>query len=107
MTDKIKASHILIMHNESRDSRSDITKDKAKKNIDLIYKSVVDGEITFGDAAVKHSDCSSAESGGDLGEFGKGMMVKSFEDVAFSLKIDEVSKPFESEFGYHIVKRQG
>ena len=94
------------MHNESRDSRSDITKDKAKKNIDLIYKSVVDGEITFGDAAVKHSDCSSAENGGDLGEFGKGMMVKSFEDVAFSLKINEVSKPFESEFGYHIVKRQ-
>ena len=50
MKDKIKASHILIMHNESRDSRSDITKDKAKKNIDLIYKSVVEGEITFGDA---------------------------------------------------------
>ena len=49
MKDKIKASHILIMHNESRDSRSDITKDKAKKNIDLIYKSVVEGEITFGD----------------------------------------------------------
>ena len=106
MKDKIKASHILIMHNESRDSRSDITKDKAKKNIDLIYKSVVEGEITFGDLFVKHSDCSSAENGGDLGEFGKGMMVKSFEDVAFSLKINEVSKPFESEFGYHIVKRQ-
>ena len=48
MKDKIKASHILIMHNESRDSRSDITKDKAKKkNIDLIYKSVVEGEITL------------------------------------------------------------
>ena len=49
------------MHNESRDSRSDITKDKAKKNIDLIYKSVVEGKTTFGDAAVKHSDCSSGE----------------------------------------------
>ena len=82
MKDKIKASHMLIMHNESRDSRSDITKDKAKKNIDLIYKSVVEGEITFGDVH-RHSDCSSAENGGDLGEFGKGMMVKSFEDVAF------------------------
>ena len=51
--DKIKASHILVMHNESRDSRSDITKEKAKKSIDQIYKNVVDGKTTFGDAAVK------------------------------------------------------
>ena len=70
--DKIKASHILVMHNESRDSRSDITKEKAKKSIDQIYKNVVDGKTTFGDAAVKHSDCSSSEHGGDLGEFGRG-----------------------------------
>ena len=49
--------------------------------------------------------CSSAEQGGNLGEFGKGMMVKPFEDVAFSLKVDEI-EPFESEFGFHIVKRE-
>ena len=104
--DKIKASHILVMHNESRDSRSDITREKAKKSIDQIYKSVLDGKTTFGDAAVKHSDCSSSEHGGDLGEFGRGMMVKSFEDVAFSLDINEISEPFEAEFGYHIVKRE-
>ena len=55
---------------------------------------------------LKHSDCSSGEQGGSLGEFGKGMMVKSFEDVAFSLEINEISEPFESEFGYHIVKRE-
>ena len=104
--EKIRAAHILIMHNESKDSRSEISKEKAKKSIDVIYKSVVEGKTTFGDAAVKHSDCSSAEQGGNLGEFGKGMMVKPFEDVAFSLKVDEISKPFESEFGFHIVRRE-
>ena len=104
--DKIKASHILVMHKGSKDSRSNISKDNAKKNIDTIYKSLVGGKTSFGDAAVKHSDCSSGEQGGSLGEFGKGMMVKSFEDVAFSLEINEISEPFESEFGYHIVKRE-
>ena len=104
--DKIKASHILVMHEESKDSRSDISKDKAKKSIYSIHKNLIDNKTTFGDAAVKHSDCSSGANGGDLGEFGKGMMVKPFEDVAFSLKVDEISDPFESEFGYHIVKRE-
>tara|TARA_Y100000991_G_C21755290_1_gene256427 strand:- start:43 stop:369 length:327 start_codon:yes stop_codon:yes gene_type:complete len=104
--DKIKASHILVMHEESKDSRSDISKDKAKKSIYSIHKNLIENKTTFSDAAVKHSDCSSGANGGDLGEFGKGMMVKPFEDVAFSLKVDEISDPFESEFGYHIVKRE-
>ena len=52
-----------------------------------------------------NSDCSSSSTGGSLGEFGRGMMVKAFEDVAFSLNVSEVSEPFESEFGFHIVKR--
>tara|TARA_B100001057_G_scaffold304015_1_gene304184 strand:- start:471 stop:794 length:324 start_codon:yes stop_codon:yes gene_type:complete len=103
---KIKASHILIMHKDSQNSRSDISKEKAFEEIEAIYKQVVDGEVSFADAAVKHSDCSSAETGGNLGEFGKGMMVKPFEEMAFSLEINQVSKPFESEFGYHIVKRE-
>ena len=104
--DKIKASHILIMHKESKDSRSDISKDEAKKNILSIHKNLIDQKTSFGDAALKHSDCSSGSSGGNLGEFGRGMMVKPFEDVAFSLKVNEISEPFESEFGYHIVKRE-
>ena len=104
--DKIKASHILVMHKESKDSRSDISKDKAKKSIYSIHKNLIENKTTFGDAAVKHSDCSSGANGGGLGEFGRGMMVKPFEDVAFSLKVDEISDPFESEFGYHIVKRE-
>ena len=106
MVNKIRASHILIMHKDSQNSRSDISKEKALEEIESIHKQVVGGEISFADAAVKHSDCSSADGGGNLGEFGKGMMVKPFEEMAFSLEIDQVSEPFESEFGYHIIKRE-
>ena len=103
--DKISASHILIMHNESRDSRSELSKDEAKSLIDEIFKSLTEDNASFRDLASKHSNCSSASSGGSLGEFGKGMMVKPFEECAFNLDVDEISQPVETEFGYHVIKR--
>ena len=102
---KISASHILIMHKDSQNSRSELTLDEAKKQIDSIYNDIKSGSIKFADAAVQHSNCPSGQSGGSLGEFTKGMMVKAFEDVAFSLDVEQLSEPFESEFGFHIVKR--
>ena len=75
---KISASHILIMHKESQDSRSSITKDSAKKKIDNIHQEILDGKVSFADAAVQNSDCSSGQSGGNLGEFTKGYDGKSF-----------------------------
>ena len=102
---KISASHILIMHKESQNSRSELTSDEAKKKIDDIYKDIKSGKVKFANAAVQYSNCPSGQSGGSLGEFTKGMMVKAFEDVAFSLDVEQVSEPFESEFGFHIVKR--
>ena len=103
--DKISASHILIMHKDSKDSRSTLTKEEAKKSITNIYDKLSDNKSSFKDLASKHSDCSSASYGGSLGEFGKGMMVKAFEDTAFNLKVDEICEPIETEFGYHIIKR--
>ena len=102
---KISASHILIMHKDSQNSRSELTLDEAKKQINSIYNDIKSGGIKFADAAVQHSNCPSGQSGGSLGEFTKGMMVKAFEDVAFSLDVEQLSEPFESEFGFHIVKR--
>ena len=102
---KISASHILIMHKESQNSRSELTSDEAKKKIDDIYKDIKSGKVKFANAAVQYSNCPSGQSGGSLGEFTKGMMVKAFEDVAFSLDVEQISEPFESEFGFHIVKR--
>ena len=102
---KISASHILLMHKESQNSRSELTSDEAKKKIDDIYEDIKSGKVKFANAAVQYSNCPSGQSGGSLGEFTKGMMVKAFEDVAFSLDVEQISEPFESEFGFHIVKR--
>ena len=102
---KISTSHILIMHKESQGSRSEISKNDARIKIDDIHKDIVSKKIRFNDAAVKHSDCPSGQTGGSLGECGKGAMVKEFDDIAFSLKKDQISDPFESDFGFHIVKR--
>ncbi len=103
--DKISASHILIMHKESKDSRSELSKEEAKKLIDEIHNELVNKNKNFNILANKHSDCSSSSYGGSLGEFGRGMMVKAFEESAFSLKVDEICQPIETEFGYHIIKR--
>ena len=102
---KISASHILIMHNESKNSESELSKDDALKLASDLYKKLKKNLNTFKDIAIKHSSCSSAQYGGSLGEFGKGVMVKQFEEVAFSLKVNELSEPVETEFGYHLIKR--
>ena len=102
---KISASHILIMHTESRNSESKLSKNDALKLANDLHKKLTDDLNVFKDLAIKHSSCSSAQYGGSLGEFGKGVMVKQFEDAAFSLKVNELSDPIETEFGYHLIKR--
>ena len=61
----------------------------------------------FARIAREVSECSSCQNGGDLGTFGRGDMVKSFEDAAFALKIGELSQPVSSESGIHLIYRTG
>jgi len=65
---------------------------------------LVDGEDFAAIAAEFSEDPGSAANGGDLGWFAKGMMVAEFEDAAFSLPIDEVSEPIQTQFGYHLIQ---
>lgn len=85
---KIHAKHILV------DNRS-----KALKIIENLKEGA-----NFESQAKKHSKCPSGDSGGDLGWFGKGKMVKLFEQAAFKLNKGEVSEPVRTQFGWHIIK---
>lgn len=75
-----------------------------EKECQDIYNAIKNGDITFEDAAKASSTCSSKAQGGDLGEFGKGQMVKEFEDAAFSAEIGVVVGPVKTQFGYHLIK---
>lgn len=76
----------------------------AKVEIDNIL-GMINGGQDFAKLAEKHSqDTGSARKGGDLGEFGRGAMVKPFEEAAFSATIGKVTEPVRSQFGYHIIR---
>ncbi len=64
---------------------------------------IVDG-ADFADLAKGHSSCPSGSSGGDLGEFGPGMMVKEFDEVVFSAELNTVQGPVKTQFGYHLLE---
>jgi peptidyl-prolyl cis-trans isomerase C len=86
---KITAQHILVNHEYTA--------------IDL-QKKLSEG-LLFEDLARDFSECPSGKEGGHLGEFGRGMMVPSFEKAAFQLMPGEVSGIVRTQFGFHLIKR--
>lgn len=108
---EVRVAHILKLANPNprvplsdpqlRDSLDRV----AKTSIDSIYKIAKLGG-DFGKLARENSDDpGSASRGGDVGFFGSGRMVPEFEEVAFSLSDGELSEPFKTNYGYHIIKR--
>lgn len=103
---QIRASHILVSYAGSPVTQATGTKEEAARLADEILSRLKQGE-DFEELARLYSDCPSAgsEKSGDLGFFGKGKMVKPFEDAAFALEVGAISGIVETKFGYHIIKR--
>ena len=88
MPSKVHALHILVKtEQEALGARYDIAHGR-----------------DFGDVAREKSLCPSKRQGGDLGWFGRGQMVKEFEQAAFALKPGEISMPVKTQFGWHLIK---
>jgi len=97
-----QASHILINADKSASAE---TRAAAKAKVEALLTQLKRKPETFAEVAKASSqDPGSATKGGDLGFFGRGMMVKAFEDAAFGAKVGELVGPVETEFGYHIIK---
>jgi peptidyl-prolyl cis-trans isomerase D len=97
-----RASHILITAPKDAPAKE---RSAARAKAEALLAQVRKNPDEFARLAKENSqDPGSAERGGDLDFFGKGMMVKPFEDAAYKLKKGEISDLVESEFGYHIIK---
>ncbi|MFM2129013.1 MAG: Peptidyl-prolyl cis-trans isomerase [Pseudomonadota bacterium] len=106
MADQVRASHILLMYAGSARSRATRSKDEALAEIEALAARIKGGE-DFADIARELSDCPSGQRGGDLGSFGRGQMVRPFEDAAFGMAVGETSGVIETDFGYHLIQRTG
>ena len=87
-TQEFNASHILVE-----------SEDKVKELI-----ASLEGGADFAELAKEHSTGPSGPSGGELGWFGPGMMVKPFEDAVIEMSVGDISGPVETQFGWHVVK---
>ncbi len=86
-----KASHILV----------------ASQDLARRLRQEIKQGARFEEMARKHSTCPSKSSGGDLGWFGEGKMVKAFEDAVRKMGVGSISDPVRTQFGYHIIKVTG
>jgi len=85
---KARARHILVA-----------TEEKCNE-----LKSIIEDGKDFAEVAKEFSTCPSGRQGGDLGEFGPGMMVPEFDKVVFSAPLNEVQGPVKTQFGYHLLE---
>jgi peptidyl-prolyl cis-trans isomerase C len=89
MSNKVHCAHILV---------------KTEKEVNAVLERLKKGE-KFSAIAKDVSICPSKKRGGDLGTFGRGQMVKEFENAAFALDKGQISGIVKTQFGYHIIKR--
>jgi parvulin-like peptidyl-prolyl isomerase len=101
--DSMRAAHILIMAKEKTDAK---TKAAAKAKAEKLLAMLKKDASLFGELAEKESECPSGKSAkGSLGAFQKGQMVPAFEKAVVNLKDGEISGIVETQYGYHIIRR--
>lgn len=88
MEKQVRASHILV---------------ETKEQAEQLREEILNGK-KFEDVAAMVSMCPSGANGGDLGYFGRGMMVKPFEDVCFSMNVGDLSEPIQTQYGWHLIE---
>jgi peptidyl-prolyl cis-trans isomerase D len=99
--EQVKAAHILLSVPKDADS---VTAQKRRDLADKVLKQLQDG-ADFAQLAKTYSDDkSNSANGGELGSFGRGVMVKEFEDAAFALRPGQLSGIVQTPFGFHIIK---
>ena len=102
----VKASHIMKMVPRSAEASNDSLNAVMRAKIDSIASVLT--PANFAEVArMESDDRGSSARGGDLGWFGKGMMVKEFENAAFSLRPGEISAPVRTQYGWHIIYKEG
>eukprot|EP00560_Eucampia_antarctica_P006187 CAMPEP_0197824338 /NCGR_PEP_ID=MMETSP1437-20131217/1598_1 /TAXON_ID=49252 ORGANISM="Eucampia antarctica, Strain CCMP1452" /NCGR_SAMPLE_ID=MMETSP1437 /ASSEMBLY_ACC=CAM_ASM_001096 /LENGTH=158 /DNA_ID=CAMNT_0043423927 /DNA_START=101 /DNA_END=577 /DNA_ORIENTATION=- len=89
---KATASHILIRGGAEAESK-----------LLSLKKKIGDNPLKFAEAAMENSSCPSGKTGGSLGEFGPGQMVKEFDQVVFAEDVGVVHGPIQTQFGYHLI----
>jgi len=104
----LKARHILIRVKgapmQAIAGKPELTDEEALAKAQALRKRLVDGEDFATVAKAESDDAGSGAQGGDLGEFRKGMMVPPFEEAAFAAKVNEITQPVKTPFGYHLIK---
>ncbi|WP_116125234.1 peptidylprolyl isomerase [Lewinella sp. IMCC34183] len=93
----------LVVHPTANDS----TKSAVVARLEALRQQIIDGTITFEEAARQNSTDGSARGGGDLGWTKRGKFVAEFEAAAYNLDPEEISGVVETEFGYHLIKLVG
>ena len=105
--EEVHARHILIRFTGSqvpvRTGQKDLSDAEALQKTKDLRAKIVAGAKFADVASAESDDVGSGANGGDLDTFGRGNMVKPFEDAAFSIPVGEVSQPVKSDFGYHLI----
>jgi peptidyl-prolyl cis-trans isomerase C len=104
----VQARHILIKYKGSpvpnREGQKELTEEEALAKATDVRKKILGGEDFAKLAKAESDDVGSGNVGGDLGNFKRGQMVPAFDQAAFAAKVNEVTEPIKTQFGYHIIK---